>query len=244
MTTKLCQLIAVEKDRKSRFERTLTDLHRQVQTPTLVTGIHRTYQPKDDDGDQLPSESTLVQLTVEGVLKDVAAAASGLYDLTLTKEAANTQAVADLVIDGRVLAPLVPVTYLLFLEKQLVNLRTFVVKLPTLDPAQNWTRDDNTGVNRADPVKTVRSKKVPKNWVKAEATEHHPAQVDVFTEDVLVGTWTKVDTSGAIPATRKAELLERLDALSTAVKFAREAANGTVVTQRSIGDTLFGYLFA
>lgn len=241
---RLNQIIAIEKDRKSKFERTLTDLHRQVQTPALVTGIHRTYQPKDDDGDQLPSESTLVQLTVENILKDVADAARDLYDLTLTKESANTQAIADIMIDGRPIATQVPVTYLLFLEKQLVNLRTFVVKLPTLDPAQNWTRDDNTGVNRADPVKTVRSKKVPKNWVKAEATEHHPAQVDVFTEDVLVGTWTKVDTSGAIPATRKAELLERVDALSTAVKFARESANSATVEQNTIGDTLFGYLFA
>ena len=242
--TKLCQIIAVEKDRKSKFERILTDLHRQVQTPALINGIHRTYQPKDDDGDQLPPESTLVQLTVESVLNDVSAAARDLYDLSLSKEKANAQAVADIVVDGDVIASEVPVTYLLFLEKQLVNLRTFVAKLPVLDPAQNWTRDANTGINKSDPVRTVRNKKVPKNWVKAEATEHHPAQVEVFHEDVLVGTWTKVETSGAIPATRKNELLERVDALTTAVKFARESANGTEVPQSKIGDALFGYLFA
>lgn len=242
--TKLCQIIAVEKDHKSRFERVLTDLHRQVQTPALVTGIHRVYQPKDEDGDQLPAESTLVQLTVERVLKDVSAAARDLYDLTLTKETANASAVGDIVVDGQVIASSVPVTYLLFLEKQLVNLRTFVAKLPVLDPAQKWTLDPNTGINRADPVTTVRSKKVPKNWVKAEATEHHPAQVEVFHEDVLVGTWTKTDTSGAIAATRKNELLERVDALTSAVKFARESANSTAVEQVAIGESLFGYLFA
>jgi len=242
--TKLCQIIAVEKDRKSKFERTLTDLHRQVQTPPLINGIHRTYQPKDEDGDQLPPESTLVQLTVEKVLQDVAAAARDFYDVTLTKETANAHATADIVVDGQTIAAAVPVTYLLFLEKQLVNLRTFVAKLPTLDPAQNWNRDDNTGINKADPVRTVRTKKVPKNWVKAEATKEHPAQVDVFHEDVLVGTWTKVDTSGAIPATRKAELLDRVDALTSAVKFAREEANGLSVDQARIGEDLFGYLFA
>lgn len=243
MSTKLCQILAVEKDRQSKWERTLTDFHRQVQAPALINGIQRTYQPKDEDGDQLPPESTNVQLTVEDVLKEVSAAAKDLYDLKLTKEGANTEATADIVIDGDTLAADVPVGYLLFLEKQLVNLRTFVLKLPTLDPAQHWTLDTNTGIQKADPVQTVRSKKVPKNWVKAEATEHHPAQVDVFHEDVLVGTWTKVDTSGAIPATRKAELLERVDTLTTAVKFAREQANSTEIQQRHIGDALFGYLF-
>lgn len=242
--TSISQLIAVQKGVGSKFERTQTDLHRMVQVPALVSGILRTYEPKDDDGDRLPPETTKVQLSVEDVLKNLATAAERFYDVTLTKEAANTQASADVVVDDNPVLRDVPVTYLLFLEKQLVNLATFVAKLPVLDPAQNWTRDETSGVFKANPVQTVRSKKVPKNWVKYEATQQHPAQVETFHEDIMVGTWTKVDTSGAIPATRKQELLDRVDKLSQAVKFARERANSTDVTDHKAAEAVFGYLFA
>jgi hypothetical protein len=39
------------------------------------------------------------------------------------------------------------------------------------------------------------------------------------------------------------ELLERVEALQTAVKFAREEANGTTVTDQHVGEAVFGYLF-
>jgi hypothetical protein len=35
--------------------------------------------------------------------------------------------------------------------------------------------------------------------VKAEATEKHPAQVEVYHEDVVVGQWKTVKFSGALP---------------------------------------------
>lgn len=90
---------------------------------------------------------------------------------------------------------------------------------------------------------TVRSRKVLRNHVKAEATEHHPAQVDVYTEDVAVGTWTTTKFSGALPATRVRELRDRVVKLQQAVKFAREQANATAVTDAKAGDAVFGYLF-
>jgi len=52
-----------------------------------------------------------------------------------------------------------------------------------------------------------------------------------------------VKFSGALPAARINELLERVEALQAAVKFAREEANGTVVTDQHVGDAVFGYLF-
>lgn len=71
-------------------------------------------------------------------------------------------------------------------------------------------------------MRTVRTKKVPRNHVKAEATDKHPAQVDVYYEDVPVGYWTTVKFSGALPARRVNELLDRVEKLQQAVKFARE----------------------
>ena len=72
--------------------------------------------------------------------------------------------------------------------------------------------------------------------MKAEATEKHPAQVEVYYEDVVVGHWRTVKFSGALPASRVKELLERVDKLQQAVKFAREEANDSEVTDQQIGD--------
>ena len=96
---------------------------------------------------------------------------------------------------------------------------------------------------KTEPVKTIKTRKVPRNHVKAEATEKHPAQVDVYYEDIPVGYWTTVKFSGALPAARVNELLGRVEALQTAVKFAREEANGTAVTDQHVGEAVFGYLF-
>lgn len=242
--TLLNQIVAVENGTKSRTTRELTELHRTTQKPALFTGINRNYTPKDDEGDRLPSETTLVQKNVEDVLDEASKVLTRLFDVVLTKEVGNTEAKADVVVDGQVLLVDVPVTYLLFLEKQLVDVHTFVAKLPTLDPAQHWSLDENSGVWKADVVETTRTKKVPRNHVKAEATDKHPAQVEIFYEDVIVGTWAKVDTSGAIPGTRRTQLLERVEKLQEAVKFAREQANSREVVNQNAGEKVFGYLFA
>jgi hypothetical protein len=92
-------------------------------------------------------------------------------------------------------------------------------------------------------VRTIRTKKVPRNHVKAEATEKHPAQVEVYYEDIAIGYWNTVRFSGALPARRVNELADRVEKLQRAVKFAREEANGTEVTDRKTGDAIFGYLF-
>ena len=48
-----------------------------------------------------------------------------------TQDFANCQAKANVVVDGQTILKEVPVTHLLFLEKQLVDLRTFIDGLPT-----------------------------------------------------------------------------------------------------------------
>ena len=61
---------------------------------------------------------------------------------------------------------------------------------------------------------------------------------------VPIGYWTTVKFSGALPARRVNELLDRVEKLQQAVKFAPEEANGTEVTDRRVGDAVFGYLFS
>lgn len=242
--TTLSQVIAIEKTVRSQAYADLTAAHHGLQKPVMLTGISRTYQPRDEEGEQLPAESTRVQVVVEDVLKATAAALTRLFDVTVTKDKANMTAVADVVIDGVVILPAVPVSYLLFLEKQLTDLHTFVAKLPVLDSAESWRYDDAVGYSVTEPAHTTRTKKIPRNHVKAEATEHHPAQVDVYYEDVVVGTWRTVKSSGALRADRARELRERVETLQRAVKFAREQANGLVIQDEKVGEKVFSYLFA
>ncbi|MFG2535389.1 hypothetical protein ACGFU4_09075 [Streptomyces sp. NPDC048511] len=241
--TKLNQIIAVEKGVKSKSLQDFTAAHHKVQKPALLAGISRTYQPKDEEGEQLPPESARVQIKAEEALREMSASLTRLFDVTATKDWANCSARADVTVDGRTVVSEVPVSYLLFLEKQLTDLHTFVKKLPVLDASESWSLDPSTDLWKTDPVRTIRTKKVPRNHVKAEATDKHPAQVDVYYEDVPIGYWTTVKFSGALPARRVNELLERVEKLQHAVKFAREEANGAEVTDRRVGDAVFGYLF-
>ena len=240
---KLNQIIAIEKGIKNQSFQDLTTAHHALQKTTLLSGISRTYQPKDEEGERLPSESTQVQANAEQIIRDTTAVLTRLFDVTATKDWANTHARADVVVDGQVLLVKVPATYLLFLEKQLVDLHTFVKKLPVLDPAETWDFDDFANCFATVPSQTIRTKKVLRNHVKAEATDKHPAQVDVYSEDVVVGYWKTIKFSGAIPAKRVHELLERVEKLQQAVKFAREEANSVEVEDHKIGLKFFHYLF-
>lgn len=248
---RLSAIVAVARDAKRDGTAALTDAHRASlksgdQSP--MSGISRTYKPIDEDGERQPDQRTLVQYTVEDLLRTVVSGpVADMLDVVLTQEHGNTLARADVVVDGETLLTDVPVGYLLFLEKQLVNMRTFVGGLPTLDPAEKWDWNEQAGHSGAyatEVVQTKSTKKIPKNHVKAEATERHPAQVELFTEDVIVGYWNTIKFSGHIRGDRKRELVSRVERLQRAVKTAREEANASSVPQMKIGGAMLGYLFA
>lgn len=233
------------KGTKARTHRAFSDLYKQVQKGPLLSGVIRKYRPMSDDpAEQLPPESTRVQVVLEKELARVSQLLGPLMDLQLTQDATNCIAKADVIVDGRILIPHVPVTYLLFLDKQLTDLRTFVDSMPRLDPSEHWTLDTAEGWHASDPADFLKMRKVLRNHVRAEATNHHPAQVDVFHEDVAVGTWTTVKLSGALPATRAAEVSERIGKLIDAVKAAQAQANAVEAVESRAGDAVFSYLLA
>lgn len=244
MAKKLNQIIAVEKSIKGRALQELTEAHHSLQKTALLAGIARTYRPKDEEGEQFPPESTKVQLKGEEVIRKTTETLAKLFDVVATKDWANCQAKADVVVDGQKLLSDVPATYLLFLEKQLVDLHTFIKKLPILDASETWIFDQSADCWATEPMMTTKTKKVPRNHVKAEATEHHPAQVEVYYEDVTVGNWRTIKFSGSLPAKRVNELLARVEKLQEAVKFAREEANGMETEDVKTGEAILSYLFA
>lgn len=241
--TKLAQLVAVDRGVRTQAQQVENGLYQSLAKTQLFSGLSRTYRPKnDDDTDLLPAESTLVQLKSEELLTQLIEAVTRLVDVGATRDASNCLAKADIVVDGETIASQVPVTTLMSLEKVIENLTTFVSKIPQLDPAQKW-EPVSPGLFRAETVTTSRTKKVPRNHVMYEATEQHPAQVQTFTEDILVGFWDKVEFSGALPAERVAAIQSQMERLRTAVKFAREEANTIEVVDVNIGATLLDFIF-
>lgn len=241
---RLNQIIAIENGIKTSTQKDLTEAHHAIQKPALLAGIARTYKAKDDDGEKFPDESTRVQITAKDMLSETAGIMTKLFDITATKDWANCGATADVVVDGKKVLEKAPVTYLLFLEKRLVDLETFVKKIPTLDPSETWHYDSAQNCYANEPSESVKTKKIPRNHVVAEATKEHPAQVTVFTEDVVVGHWKTIKYSGALLARTQSQLLARLGKLRDAVKFAREDANSIDVSQMRVGAPIFDYLLA
>jgi hypothetical protein len=240
---KLNQIIAISAGKKAQAHKTVTEAYQNLQKTAQLEGISRTYKPRDDEGEQLPPEKKLVQLKVKDAVRSVVAALTELFDVVATQDQANCLARADVTVDGVAVLKDVPVTTLLFLEKQLVDIHTFVEKLPALDPGETWNYNPDVDYHASDAYQTTKTRKVLKNHVKAEATKEHPAQVETYTEDVIVGYWTTVKFSGAIPAREKNEILDRVHRLQEAVKSAREEANSMAVEPEKIGIAVLQYVF-
>ena len=240
---RLNQIIAITAGKKAQAHKTITEAYQTLQKAALLEGVSRHYKPRDDEGEQLPPEKKLVQAKVYQSVEAVKEALTELFDVVATQDHANCQARADLVVDGLTLAKGVPVTHLLFLEKQLVDLHTFVEKLPTLDPGESWEYSEDADCYASAAYQSTKTRKVMKNHVKAEATKEHPAQVETYTEDVVVGYWTTVKFSGAIPAREKNEMLQRVRKLQEAVKAAREEANALAVEVKKTGGPILQYVF-
>ena len=241
---KLCQIIAVEKGLKTRAYDEVKKVHHEVQKSDLLSGFSRTYTPfSDTETERLPSETKVVQLKATEAIKRVNLLLAEAFNAVATKEWGNQQAKADIVVDGGTLVKDAPVAYLLYLEHQLDDLKTFVDKLPTLDPAEVWSWDENQALYATTPSEVLRTKKVPTVIVKAPATEHHQAQTEIYPEDKPVGVYRTVKRSGALPVQKVQDLREKVLKLQQAVKFAREQANTIDVTPMTPGNAILGFLF-
>lgn len=240
---KLNQIIAVVNGKKTKTAKAVTDVYHNLQKPTLFEGIARSYRPSTEDGETFPPEKKLVQYRVKDAIAEVRTALTELWDVTATQDWANCKAVADVKVDGKTVLLKVPVSHLLFLEKQLTDLHTFVSKLPTLDSTEKWTFSDEQDSFTSEETRTNKTKKVMRNHVKSEATDKFPAQVETYSEDVKIGEWATIKFSGAVPAKRKNEMLERVARLQEAVKFAREEANNLEVESQGVASPLLDFVF-
>lgn len=242
---KLNQIIAIESSSKARRHSFMSEVYKRIQKPDLFTGHTRVYHRRDEDSEDLPPETKNVQHTVVSILQETQAVLQEHFSVIAQKDWGNCTARGQLIVDGVVVAADIPVTYLLFLEKELTDVRTFLETLPVPENTEHWYEDPTTGLYKTDPVPTHRTKKVQRPIVLYDATEHHPAQTQLITEDVIAGTWHTTKYSSGLSAVRKAQLVSRVEKLIRAVKLAREEANTMELTATpTIGEAVLGYLFA
>ncbi len=244
-TMKLSQVIALETDAKQRIQSAVTKIHKAMQKADLYNGSTATYEATREGEEEFPSKKVKVRLVAETALAEMAEHWVELVDWTAAKDFGNCSsgARADVIVDGVTLVEQAPVPLLLFLEKQMTDLRKSIDVTPTLDEAEDWVFDDRMGYHRtAEPVKTHKTKKLQKGLVLHPPTVEHPAQTQMITEDVVVGYWTGNKFSGALTPTRKRSLLKRTNTLLGAIKVAREEANHSKVDTQNIGDGLYKFV--
>lgn len=183
--------------------------------------------------------------TVNGKLQHVWKYFSKYIDTVAKKERTNQTAKADIVVNGEVLVADVPATMLLGLETRLKVMRQLYDEIPTLQPGVDWVKDPDRGkgvYKAANRVTANKTEKETRHKVLVEPTEHHPAQIDKWVENVAVGVYkTENWTSMVSPAT-KSMWIENLDTLIRAVKKARQRANNADVVPLPMGRALMNFI--
>jgi hypothetical protein len=244
---KLHELLAVESDLEGKYKRITGETRKTFKDrPAHFIGSIRTYHPFDDDDKvDYPEEYQALATTVEERLDYTAKAIEPYFDALLQKESTNQVAKADLVVDGEEIAKDLPATFLLGMESRLKYLRGVYEQIPTLPVSVDWEKDASWGKNvyrMTHPEEKLKTVKQFKSQVLYEATEHHPAQIEKWDENVAVGKFVKRIWSGAISSAEKAELLGRIDKLITAVKKARQRANTAEVVKNQVGKDIMDFI--
>lgn len=241
---RLNQIIAIANGQKSRTQSALTQIYHKLQKEELFQGLARSYRSRDAEGEQMPSQQELVKYTVGRAIEEIEAAMTDCWNVVATQDYANCIARGDVKIGDEVIIKGVPAVTLIYLEKQLQDLANEIGRFPTLDAAEEWGESNETATYATPARESVRTKKVPKSFEKYPATKEHPAQVEMYHEDVVVGYWETIKYSGAIPEADKSVYLSRIHKLQDAVKAAREEANGINTEDRKIAEPVFRYLFS
>lgn len=245
---KLHELLAIEGSLESQANTTRQELANSFEKKRhLFNSQIKTFYPSADGAEPVQEEVSSIQTTVEKEFTWISGFLAKSYDASLQVAEANTKARGSITLaNGTVLADNVPATALLELEKRMNELLTLVKAAPTLDPAKGYTQDTacEKGVYKAREITSVRTRKDSIPLVLYEATDKHPAQVQIQQKDVPIGNVKTLQWSSELTPLRKSEIISRVEDLIRAVRQARVRANEQEVEQVTIGEKLLGYVFA
>lgn len=244
---KLHELLAVEANLKKQVESMRSDLMNTFEKKKHhFTEKRVTFQPNEEGAQPITEEQLDLQTTISKELQWIGETWSKAISVIHQIADANTRATANVILeDGTAIFQNIPATMLLDLEKRLTELHSFVSSIPTLDPAKGFKPDPDRGVDvfKAREDERIRTKKVQKPVILYPATDKHPAQVQMVSEDIPVGLIRVQEWSGLITTAEKGKMLERVEELQRAVKQARSRANEAAVNESTLGQKLLSYIF-
>lgn len=238
---KLHELLAVESQLASQANELLKSTKELFAQPQKLLGQLRKYRPIEEGGKVLADEITNLSTTVTAEMALLFKAFGTWVDASIQKEVTNQQTAAKVKFGNKEFE--LPAPALLNLESKLLNLRSVIEALPVNDTTERWDFDKEADCWISAPRITYRTEKLPKAFVAYEATKEHPAQVQIFTEDVRVGEWTTLIKSGMISPSQKRGIISRLDEVAAEVKKARQRANDVEVVNINIADALLSYIW-
>ena len=253
---KLHELLASEADAETQMKTAINVMAQLFSKRTdAFFGYERRLEMFDEDRkaeEDLAKERKELIHTVPAKLDELRDPCVRYFDIAFQKESMNQSARADIVLyendnsrETLTIATDVPVTFLLFLERRLSKVSEAYQAIPTLEAGFSWDEDDTKadGIFRVerDEIKE-KTQKVPKSKILYEATKEHPAQIEKWNEDRIIGRFVRRVWSGMLKERRKIELLKRFEILLDAVKRARARANDIEVNVEGIGDKIFDFL--
>jgi hypothetical protein len=247
--SKLHELLAVDANLKGQAQKCRTELQSTLEKKRhLFAQKLVTFTPLAEGAPAETREQSDIQTTVKKEVEWLSNIIKKAVDASYAIDIANTTAKADVVLeDGTTLLKDVPATALLQLEKRVKEISEFIHTIPTLDPAKGFEQDPDreAGIYKAREVLKSSTQKVQEPLTLSPATKEHPAQVQLVTKDVKVGTIQELEWSSLITPALKADLLERSEALFRAITQARSRANDIEVDAKAnrIGKKLLDYVF-
>jgi hypothetical protein len=252
MTTKLHELLAVEKTKSSAANKLIEETIGKFKKEQFFTGYIKTLamladSPENRATEEASKEVRELPTTVQETLAYLFGFWNDSEDVIYAKNVTNQRAVADLLYNDKVLVKDVPVDELLGLEVRLETLRRMFEHMPTLDASKAWVANDSgrDGEHEATNKEvTSKTEKTMTAVVLYDATDKHPAQIERVTADKVVGTFTRTLYSGAATSKQKANIMATVDALLIEAKQARMRANMTEASTDKIGSKITNLLMA
>jgi hypothetical protein len=246
---KLHELLAVRENARGQSEKVRQGLmHTFDKKRHLFEEKRVTFQSSKEGEPERTEAQTLLQSTIAKELQWLTPIVAGAINIEVAIDIGNVTAKADIVLeDGKTIVTTVPATALLQLGKRLHEVKVLVEAIPTLDPAKSFEPDTarGEGVFKAREVTKTRTSKEQIPIVLYDATDKHPAQTQLITKDVPVGTIREQEWSGLITPAEKAAMIERVEKLIRAVAAALSRANDAEVSNNpTVGQVLLNYVFS
>jgi len=240
------EILAIEGTKEKVAKKLMKESLVTLKKDSLFKGQTRVLEMfKDEDKHLETTEHQELTSTVDENLDYLVDPIADWLDVVLIKERGNQVANADLEVDGQVLIKAVPATFLLGLEKKLIELRLVYEAIPTLAPGIKWIPDtqDRKGVFISnDEVVSFKTKKDLEFKVAYEATKEHPAQIAQVQTEINIGKYRTSVKSGMMTPFEKATRLDRIDKLLAATKKARMRANNIDVANEHHCKALLDFI--